>query len=77
MTEDAKIGFLFRKVQHSGLKSAVEATKAKIATESTGTVTYMKIANYISSPSEVAWLSPCALFKLTMVFFCARLEACN
>ena len=49
MTEDAKIRFLFKKIQHSGLDSAVEAMKAKITTEPAGTVTYTTVANHIST----------------------------
>ena len=49
MTEDAKIRFLFKKIQHSGLESAVEAMKAKITTEPSGTVTYTTVANHIST----------------------------
>ena len=49
MTEDAKIRFLFKKVQHQGLESAVEAMKAKITTEPAGTVTYTTVANHIST----------------------------
>ena len=37
MTEDAKIRFLFKKIQHSGLASAVEAMKAQITTKPPGT----------------------------------------
>ena len=33
MTKDAKIRFLFKKIQHTGLSSAIEAMKAKITTE--------------------------------------------
>ena len=47
MTEDAKIRFLFKKIQHSGLESDVEAMKAKITTEPPGTVTYTTVANHI------------------------------
>ena len=49
MTEDAKIHFLFKKVQHQGLESAVEAMKAKITTEPARTVTYTTVANHIST----------------------------
>ena len=49
MTEDAKIRFLFKKINHSGLESAVEAMKAKITTKLTGTVTYTTVANHIST----------------------------
>ena len=49
MTEDAKIRFLLKKVQHTGLASAIEAMKAKINTEPQGTVTYTTVANHIST----------------------------
>ena len=49
MAEDAKIRFLFKKIQHSGLSSAIEAMKAKITLEPPGTVTYTTMANYIST----------------------------
>ena len=49
MAEDAKIRFLFKKVQHSGLSSAIEAMKAKITTEAPGTVTYSTVANHLST----------------------------
>lgn len=48
MTEDAKIRFLLKKIQHSGMESAVEAIKSKITTKPTGTVTYTTITNHIS-----------------------------
>ena len=49
MAEDAKITFHFKKVQHTGLTSAIEAMKAKINTEPPGTVTYTTVANHIST----------------------------
>jgi len=49
MTEDAKIRFLFKNIQHSGLDGAIEAMKAKITTEPSGTVTYTTVANHIST----------------------------
>ena len=49
MAEDAKIRFLFKKIQHSGLSSAIEAMKAKITLEPPGTVTYTTVANHIST----------------------------
>ena len=49
MAEDAKIRFLFKKVQHTGLSSAIEAMKAKITTEPPGTVTYTTVANHLST----------------------------
>ena len=45
--EDSKIRFLFKKVQHSGLESAVETMKAKITMEPTGTVTCATFINHI------------------------------
>ena len=47
MTEDAKIRFLFKKIQHSGLEGAIEAMKAKTTTEPVGTVTYSTVVNNI------------------------------
>ena len=47
MTEDAKISFIFKKIQHSGLASAVEVMKAKITTNPSGTVKYSTLANHI------------------------------
>ena len=49
MAEDAKIRFLFKNIQHTGLESAIEAMKAKITTEPTGTVSYTTVANHIST----------------------------
>jgi len=49
MTEDAKICFLFKKIQHPGLNSAVAAMKAKVTTETAGTVTYTTVANHIAT----------------------------
>ena len=49
MAEDAKIRFLFKKIQHTGLSSTIEAMKAKITTEPPGTVTYTTVANHIST----------------------------
>ena len=49
MGEDAKIRFLFRKINHVGLSNAIEAMKAKITTEPPGTVTYTTVANRIST----------------------------
>ena len=45
--KDAKICFLFKKIQNSGLASAVEIMKAKITTEPPGAVTYTTVANHI------------------------------
>ena len=49
MTEDAKIRFLFKKINHSGLDGAVDAMKVKITTKPAGTVTYTTVANHIST----------------------------
>ena len=49
MTEDAKIRFVFKKINHEGLQTTVEALKTKIATETPGTVTYTTVANHIST----------------------------
>ena len=46
MAEDAKIRFLFNKINHSGLESAVKAMKAKITTKPTGTVTYTTVTKW-------------------------------
>ena len=48
MAEDAKIRFLFKKIQHSGLSSVIEAMKAKITQDPPGTVTYTTVVNQIS-----------------------------
>ena len=49
MAEEAKIRFLFRKIHHVGLSSAIEAMKAKITTDPPGTVTYTTVANHLST----------------------------
>ena len=49
MTEDVKIRFSFKKIQYSGLDSAIEAMKAKIMTEIICTVTYTTVTNHIST----------------------------
>ena len=49
MSEDAKIRFLFKKIQHSALSSAIEAMKSKITTDTPGSVTYTTVANHIST----------------------------
>ena len=47
MSEEAKILFLFKKVQHTGIKSAVESLKAQM---NAGTnVTYTMAANHLST----------------------------
>ena len=47
MSEEAKICFLFKKVQHTGLKSAVKALKAQM-TEGVN-FTYTMTANHLST----------------------------
>ena len=47
MSEEAKIRFLFKKVQHTGLKSAVEALKAQMTAGVN--VTYTMAANHLST----------------------------
>ena len=47
MTEDAKIRFLFKKIQHSKLDSTIKAMKAKMTTEITGIVSYITVADHI------------------------------
>ena len=47
MSEEAKVRFLFRKIEHPGLRSSIEALKAL---ETTGTaVTYTTAANHIAT----------------------------
>ena len=49
MEEDAKIRFLFRKVQHPVLDKTIKALKATIATSPAGTITYTTAANHLST----------------------------
>ena len=49
MAEDAKIRYLFKTIQHTGLEGAIEAMKAKITTEKAGSVSYTTVANHIST----------------------------
>ena len=49
ISEEAKIRFLFKKINHERLVKTVEAMTIKIATEVIGVVTYTTIANYIST----------------------------
>ena len=49
MTEDAKIRFLFKKVNHEGPQSTLDAMKTKIATEVAGAVTYTTVANHLAT----------------------------
>ena len=47
MAEDAKIRFLFKRIQHSGLQAAIEALKTQ---QIAGTaVTYTMAANHLST----------------------------
>ena len=47
MSDEAKVRFLFRKVQHAGLRSSIDALKA---TQTTGIViSYMMSANHLST----------------------------
>lgn len=47
MSEDSRIRFLFKKVQHPGLQGAIEALKARLATNDA--ITYTQAANHIST----------------------------
>lgn len=49
MTEDAKIRFLFKNVQHPELKSEIAALKASITTSPPGTLTYTTVCNHLST----------------------------
>ena len=49
MTEDAKIIFLFKKINHSILEGAIMAVKVNIITEPAGTVIYTTVADHIST----------------------------
>ena len=49
MTEDAKIRFLLKNIQHSGLDSVIEAMNVSITTEIIGTVSYTTVANHTST----------------------------
>ena len=46
MEEDAKVRFLFNKIQHQGLQAPIEAMRARIAT-STVPVSYTTVANHM------------------------------
>ena len=48
MEEEAKIRFLFKKIEHTGLQSAIEAMRARITT-STTPITYSTVANHMST----------------------------
>ena len=49
MEEDAKIRFLFKKVQNNDLQKSVEALKAQQTTSPPGTVIYVTDANHLST----------------------------
>ena len=49
MEEEAKIRFLFKKVQNNDLQKSVEALKAQQTTSPPGTVTYVTAANHLST----------------------------
>ena len=49
MEEEAKIRFLFKKVQNVDLQKSVEALKAQQTTSPPGTVTYVTAANHLST----------------------------
>ena len=46
MAEDAKLRFLFQRIQHPDLKHAIEALKVRLATE---TLSYTQAANHLST----------------------------
>lgn len=47
MSKDAKICFLFKRVQHPSLQGAIEALKARLATNDA--ITYTQAANHLST----------------------------
>ena len=49
MTEEAKIRFIFKKINHERLQSTLDAMKTKIATEVAGAVTYTTVANHLAT----------------------------
>jgi len=49
MEEEAKIRFLFKKIQNNDLQKYVEALKAQQTTSPPGTVTYVTAANHLST----------------------------
>ena len=49
MEEDAKMRFIFRNIQHSGLEANIAAIKASITTNPAGTVTYITVCNNLST----------------------------
>ena len=48
MEEEAKIRFLFKKIQHAGLQSAIEAMRARITTSNVP-ISYSTVANHMST----------------------------
>ena len=48
MTEDSRIRFLLKKVQHAALQGSVESLKAQISLSDPGTVSYTTCANHLS-----------------------------
>ena len=49
MEEDAKMRFLFKNMQHSGLDADIAALKASITTNPAGTITYSTVYNHFST----------------------------
>ena len=49
MTEESKICFLFKKIKNQGLRSAIEAMKAKTTTSQRGAVSYTTADNHLST----------------------------
>ena len=49
MEEDAKLRFLFKNIQHSGLEADIAALKASITTNPAGTITYSTVCNHLST----------------------------
>eukprot|EP00957_Ditylum_brightwellii_P156101 11882065-Ditylum_brightwellii.AAC.1 len=49
MEEDAKIRFIFKKINNQGLQAAVEALKVRITTGEPGSVSYTSAANHLST----------------------------
>ena len=50
MSEEAKVWLLFRKVQHTGLRSSIDALKASQTTGTT--ISYTMAANYLSTATS-------------------------
>ena len=49
MKEDAKIRFLFKNVQHSGLQADIAVLKASITTSIVETILYTIVCNHLST----------------------------